>query len=523
MAARRQARTSKTTSGGSQVHSLLKSASSRGQNQQSAKTLLNAIILSGNDLSTLYTLTEEDSDGQIILQNALSLVDDPLEVVKFLAFLGKDELNRGTAKRCVEICYMTAFTTPGLLLQLEESLQTRRIKGTDDYGVLTWFLVAVVRIDPSASEKPRVLKIVDMLLRFDSESDASSAISALLYSNFRADATRGDVVFDPGGVQSLTDLRDLNPQHDNDHPLDFRKVEILPTVGELASTALTSVGFPENTDSTPVGVACGHVLNRQFRLLREDMLAPMKEEMKTELELPQNKQRRIFSSPEIVEVVLEPRACFLVNVEIPPALRARLKDMKKNEISIFFEEAGKRVLGKESMVVFLRKNDGTGHVVQAVGLVVRRDVKEFAVHAGYLTVGIAFGDNFLNEMLSTVQFQPNNDRPNDTNDRHKKPFKRGSRFASCLFQATSSYFSYAPVLMTLQTMGNIPFAEEIIMNSPPLPVEYTCRVPPLIKKTLESDRSQLEAVESAMRQRMTLVQGPPGTGTPHDSRIHQSL
>jgi hypothetical protein len=497
----------------------------RGQNKQSAKALLNAIVSSNDDLGTLCTLADESLEGVRILKNALSVVDDPLEVVRFLDFLGKDELNKGTAKRCVEKFYMAAFTTPGLLDQLHESLQNRRITGTNNYSVLTWFLAAVVSIDSSAREKRSVLEIVDMLLRLDSgESNACSAISALLYSNFRpADAARGDVVFDPGSVQSLTHLQDLNPQHDNDHPLDFRRVEILPTVEELTSTALTSVGFPEPSDSMPVGVACGHLLNRQFRLLREDMLAPMKEEMKTELELPPNKQRRVFGAPEIVDIVLEPRACLLVRVGIPLALRERLKGMKRNDLCNFFEESGRRVLGKESMVVFLQKNDSTGHVVQAVGLVVRRDVKELAVHDGYLTVGIAFSDSFLNEMLSTLQFQPNYDKgQHDNNDKHKKPFKRGSRFASCLFQATSSYFSYAPVLMTLQTMSNIPFAEEIAMNSPPLPVNSTCRIPRRIEEKLASDRSQLNAVKSAMRQRMTLVQGPPGT-TPHDSRIHQQL
>lgn len=508
---RQQAKSSKTTSR-STVHVLLNKAS-KGLTLRDAKELLNAIITSGDDLSTLYTLTEAELDGERSLKKALALVDNSVEVLKFLEFLGKDELNRGSAKRCVEMCYMAAFTTPGLLRLLADALKKDRIRSRD-YEVLTWFLVAAVRIDPSARLNSNVLTMVEKLL--SRESEAGDVISALLYSNFREDH---NFVFDPRSVQSLDHLQAMTPNHDNDFPLDFRKVQILPTVEELNSSAPTSLSFQNIEEATPVGVATSYMLDRQFRLLREDMLAPMREEMKKELEMPPGKQRRVFNAPEIVEVELEPRACFLLRVEMPTALKNRLHGKKSKEVCAFFEEAGRRVLGKESMVVFLGKAQVSNRTVEAVGLVVRRDVSEFAVTPGYLTVGVVFSDDMLSSMLSLLPFQFHVDRGNDTNKR--KPFKRGSRFASCMFQATSSYFSYEPVLRTLQDMGSIPFADEIVMRSLPLECEggKMKRISSSVVKKLSSDPSQLRAVESAVRQRMTLVQGPPGTGISHECYI----
>jgi hypothetical protein len=502
---RQQAKSSKTISR-STVHVLLDKASKRLTlwDSKSAKELLRAIITSGDDLSTLYTLTEAERS----LKSALALVNDPVEILKFLEFLGKDELNRGSAKRCVEMCYMAAFTTPGLLGLLADALKKDRICSDRDYEVLTWFLVAAVRIDPSARLKSNVLTMVEKLL--SRESEAGDVISALLYSNFREN--HKNVVFDPRSVQSLDHLQAMTPNHDNDFPLDFRKVQILPTVEELNSSAPTSLSFQNIEESTPVGVATSYMLDRQFRLLREDMIAPMREEMKNELEMPPGKQRRVFNAPEIVELELEPRACLLVRVEMPTALKNRLHGKKTKEVCAFFEETGRRVLGKDSMVVFLGKAQDSNSTVKAVGLVVRRDVSEFAVTSGYLTVGVVFSDDMLSSMLSLLPFQFHVDRGNDTNKR--KPFKRGSRFASCMFQATSSYFSYEPVLRTLQNMGSIPFADEIVMGSKPLECKggKVKSISSSVVKKLSSDLSQLRAVESAVRQRMTLVQGPPGTG-----------
>lgn len=506
---------------GSKVHALLKSVQNGKtlRDCHTAKTFLNALIESDDDLGTLYVLTQEDLDGEKSVKKALSLVNSSAEILKFLAFLGKDDLNKGSAKQCVEKCYMTAFETPGLLPLLLDDLKNRRIKLNSDCIVLTWFLVAVVRIDPSSREDRKVLEMVDILLGMH-KSDAGDAISALLYSHFHKTEDRGGAVaFDPRCVQSLANLQDLSPQHDNDFPLDFRRIEILPTVEELKSSSLVGIALCGHDSSVPIGVASSRVLERQFRLLREDMLAPMKEEMKTELELPQNKQRRVFNAPELVDVVLEPRACLLVRVGVPPLLRGRLKSMKPKEISAFFEEGGgRRVLGKESMVAFIGKDKASGHEVKAVGLVVRRDPKEFAVHQGFLTVGIAFSDDIIHEMLSLLEFQPNREHSSgNQDDKHSnkgKSFMRGTRYSTCIFQATSSYFSYEPVLRTLQDMDNIPFAEELVMNSPPLPVEASngYRMPSSVRDKLQSDLSQLQAVERAMLQRVSLVQGPPGTG-----------
>jgi hypothetical protein len=62
------------------------------------------------------------------------------------------------------------------------------------------------------------------------------------------------------------------------------------------------------------------MLDRQFRLLREDMLAPAKEELKEELKRPKSDRRKLFSNPSIDRIEIKPRPCIMIHVEVTLAL-----------------------------------------------------------------------------------------------------------------------------------------------------------------------------------------------------------
>lgn len=83
-----------------------------------------------------------------------------------------------------------------------------------------------------------------------------------------------------------------------------------------------------------------------------------------------------------------------------------------------------------------------------------------------------------------------------------------------MFQASSSYFSYEPVLRCLKSIVTVPFEDELVSGQAPADLSEvsTYALSDAIREKLVSDTSQLHAVESALTKRLTLVQGPPGTG-----------
>jgi hypothetical protein len=92
-------------------------------------------------------------------------------------------------------------------------------------------------------------------------------------------------------------------RHDNDHQ-DFRSITLCPSASEV------------NTDAPPAlprGVLPGEdgLLERQFRLLREDMVSSLKESLKG----PPRHPNLVFSQPEYLGVRVLPRPCIMLRVQ----------------------------------------------------------------------------------------------------------------------------------------------------------------------------------------------------------------
>ena len=330
-------------------------------------------VLQTEPMTAVFWLCDTTKRGAIEMQKALSLasVTSLQTVVSYFAFLGQDILNKGAVKSCTEECYLTAFKTPGLLKVLKDATLKNAV---EDTSAVLWFLVAVSRVCADARDNEDVQSIANHLS--ETSCPATSQLATLLIPGRIKTAA-----FDAKDIRSCEQLKSLQSKHDNDFPLDFRKIAIVPTAAELncedrngASLVLEEThsqlesGSPTGVDKLPLFIAT--MLDRQFRLLREDMIAPTKEELSEELRLLKqnpNGCRRLFSNPTVVGVEHKPKPCVLVRVDTTPALRARLskfttKDDKKSKSDRknFLEEAGRRCLGRDYMVLFL-KGDGYRH------------------------------------------------------------------------------------------------------------------------------------------------------------------
>jgi hypothetical protein len=272
------------------------------------------------------SLSDSSRAGPKALKDALSLAGENHMnvVVSFLAFLGQEKLNKGTAKADTAKCYQLVFGTPGLLQAVKEAIEEGRVENT---AAVLWFLVGVSRTNPKARENEDVRAIARLL---STDPCPAMAQLATLLAPGEADADAHAVqgamaTFDASKIGSLDELRGYQPKHDNDHPTDYRQISIMPTAAELNCTEGESGVQPmaviqaQGAGNEPRVVA--KVLDRQFRLLRADMIAPTKQELHEEVKKHPHERRKLFARPQVVGWGVKPKASILVRAEMTLALK----------------------------------------------------------------------------------------------------------------------------------------------------------------------------------------------------------
>jgi hypothetical protein len=360
--------------------------------QHDGITFFKCILEHKDPISLLYELTNELRSGKDSLRlsfiKTIGQTTADIEIFNnsallFLELLGKDELSNGATKHCTFECYLIAFETPGFLNCIQYGLILKEITRTD---IVAWWLVTVIKSKKEARDNPIILRIANILI-----NDTNYAVRSLLTILIPNQLLKENEI-NITKVESLQHLQALAPQHDNDFPFSYRDIKILPTSEEINSAMLSATGLNYNSESSTIKKTA-YILDRQFRLLREDMIAPMKEELPIELKLDKSKRKRIYNAPQLLDISIEPNQipCMLIKVEVPLPLRSRVNKMSKKERMNFFEEVGRKVLGKESMLAFLDNNNK----VQYIGLIIRRKQEEFAAEEGFFCIGVHFQSIYL--------------------------------------------------------------------------------------------------------------------------------
>jgi hypothetical protein len=188
----------------------------------------------------------------------------------------------------------------------------------------------------SARENAQVQSIANLLSTKSCPLTVQLA-TLLIPERIAADMAQNskDVALDLSKVESYQELVAFQPQHNNDFPLDYRKIAVVPTAEELntqrGDAGIRTMGMiqakmvPEaRAAGDEAALAIATVLDRQFRLLREDMIAPTKDELKEEWGKRPHERRKLFDWPQVVGWELLPKPCVLVRVETTPALRRKL-------------------------------------------------------------------------------------------------------------------------------------------------------------------------------------------------------
>lgn len=290
-------------------------------------------------------------------------------------------------------------------------------------------------------------------------------------------------------------------RHDNDFP-DIRKIAILPTPDELASKDPFLRRAAEVHEDGPHSCTLARYIDSQFRLLREDMLRDLREEIQLDQSNKQGRRRAIcIDHLSLFGVLSDDRHPWSLQLECVQDLQ-QLKGMGKSARKKFVMDHP--MLLKDQSVACLMTDQ------EVIGLATLiREEELLARNPPVLCLRISEGATEKTllrlKMAKTIR----------------------------LVQLNTALFSYEPVLKQLKDIKELSLEEDILhwekkkeLQSPGY------RLSKQIRDTLSSlegdfsrdlqtglglphptrlDESQAACFLAGLRQRLSLIQGPPGT------------
>lgn len=287
-------------------------------------------------------------------------------------------------------------------------------------------------------------------------------------------------------------------RHDNDLQ-DFRKVALLPTVDELTSTDPPFLRFAAELDNLQdqSQLLATH-LDNQFRLLREDMVRDIREELQG------NNKRRAqrVDGLKLVGIQCDGKERWALVFDCLDGLWFMPKGNPKKRLD--FLQTHKKVFSHGSVVCIIA--DG---VFVGLGLLWRKE-----------------------DSLAQANPQIHIHLPGaEISSRRTLAGLRGcSRIQ--IVQLNTALFAYEPVLKQLQNIRLLPLADSVMSWRSGTPIMTTSITTglELVKRSLELDPScelrellelphstqldlsQARSLMTALTQDLAIVQGPPGTG-----------
>ena len=302
-----------------------------------------------------------------------------------------------------------------------------------------------------------------------------------------------------------TSLAGPGGRHDNDF-VDFRKISILPTTGELESIEpafIQSSDVLEKPETASNRVAIH--LDNQFRLLREDMLYEMREE----LQIATGKKKGHHRGTKILTLTVKGLECgeerkrtkwgLIVTGETDiPKLKGK-QDVKTRKAYLMDH---RDILKHQSLVC----------------LIVGKEVVAFPT--------INRNEDLLAKVPSEIilQFEGG-----ESTTKALRKLKQGDDVT--LIQIDTALFSYEPILKGLQQTNSLPLSSELLLwkkgdnisfvsdqNNKAMQVVQALRRNPQTdlqsllstKKSIQLDNTQAASLISGLEQSISLIQGPPG-------------
>lgn len=291
-------------------------------------------------------------------------------------------------------------------------------------------------------------------------------------------------------------------RHDNDF-LDIRKIAILPTSDELESKESPYLRRATEIDDCPKHRRLAMHIDNQFRLLREDMLRDLKEELHVAFGLKQGRRKGICVDGLIVKGIdCDGRQPWTLRLECIRDL-PQLLHVRRDQRRIFVEEH-RNLLKHQSLACLV--TDGKLSAL----VTLHRSDEQLAQLPPVIGVRFSGREECVAKALLDL----------------------ASASRIVLIQLNTAAFSYEPVLRQLQSTKQLLLQDEIMLwdheqelRKSPLSNEDdmakfidnlrahpSCDLKELLGLTNNTrlDVSQSRCLLSGLTQRLSLVQGPPG-------------
>ena len=414
----------------------------------------------------------------------------------------------------LDICARELFNVAGLLERLIDAIQAKQIQTAPDLKAISEFGIMIAFAVPNALNHHNDLLRRFSLALLDSCARDPETLAALRVSERLHQLTAGaESVAEQMQEVAIAGFAAMNKRvaglrrgpggrHSNDYA-NFRDISIVPTMDELLSAEMPFLptaprpgvrGFLADDPET-------ELLDRHFRLLREDFIASVREAQAKEtgfsvifdvkvtgVELHAFRKKEVCETDDEDEIKI---------IHGPGPIGLKLTILRyrspQQEIDLVETLCRRRQLQNGSLIVLRNKEDA---LPLAIGRVVRalREPNELNENTAR-EIGITFDNAALTRLINeqrTLQ----------------------------LVGMPGSFFAYEPVLNCLQKLRTLPFREELLgeVEESPAP-EYFGRENVL--RTVEQqmqdrdiklDVAQQAAFEHACSHRVALIVGPPGTG-----------
>lgn len=451
--------------------------------QTDAATCLNKLMSSKTGFASVQAAIRTNTTPAFLNGAATSLLTY-LQAPELTAISGGDPLNQ----LLIQIVDPPFFWTPF----------TRAFTGRilEDAGQLSfaWLLLRLVSLPGEAAGHYRDLAIQENILELILNSPKNetrvigSAIKHILDTHGTGLAADAD--FGPGG------------RHDND-AVDFRDIAILPTADEIVSQTppfLRPSAMLEDPNTEDTRLAS--YFDNHFRLLREDMLYEMRDELQIALGKKKGKHRGLvidgFNVLDLHCGAEDRRTKWGITIQCHHDLWVFKNVKVENRASHLTEN--RKILKHQSLSCLIVDGE-----VKAFATI-NRDEKLLATHPRPIIILQFEGEASTIKALVAL--------------------KAGRQFK--LVQIDTAVFSFEPILKRLQEAQTVPLSAELVFwkdnSTLDQPSFYPSRVLEAIQadpgqdlqgllktsKSIKLDSSQAASLIAGLGQNVSLIQGPPG-------------
>ncbi|KAI0050262.1 P-loop containing nucleoside triphosphate hydrolase protein [Auriscalpium vulgare] len=359
----------------------------------------------------------------------------------------------------------------------------------------SWLLLQLVSLPPDQAQPYRALaedtSVLDILL-----ASANSETRTYTQSIKHVVETRG--------VGAAIDDDGPGGRHDNDFP-DFRSIAILPTADEIYSKRKPFLRTADDMEDVDESQRTATHLDNQYRLLREDMLYELRNELQIALGEKKGHHRGlVVEGLKIQDLHGEP------STRNP---RWGLQFQCREDLWFFRKDKPK------NRPKYLKDNPKLVRDGSLVCLLVDNEIVAFPT--------ISRDEELLSKTppIFALQFD-------EESSATKTLTKLRGLEVVKLIQIDTAIFSYKPVLEALKAIKAMPLAPEIILwkegstiPEPPLGLSISHITRALIEapyqdlrpllgtpKAIKLDDAQAASLLMSLTRRVSLIQGPPGTG-----------